>query len=381
MVNGSGRGSRRSLEGWLFASTLIALGYSVLSGRGSRQRTSRAVNRPYGSNPEPDRQAAGLASPDRHPVEDRGRHASTPRDIPRKGWRDILLRVYNEINQDRVLAVAAGVAFYGLLAIFPTIAAFISLYGLLADPATVSEHLESLQTVLPGGAIEIIGEQLQRITSQSDGSLGFSFFLGLAIALWSANAGTKAIFDALNVVYDEDEKRNFFVLNALSLLFTLSGIVLIIVGLGAMIGLPLLLERIGLGSGTEMALNLLRWPLLYIVFTIAIAVVYRYGPSRKRAKWRWITWGSLLAGLLWLAASALFSWYVANFASYNKTYGSLGAVVGLMIWMWISTIVILVCAELNAEMEHQTARDTTTPPRRPMGERGAVMADTIGHAS
>lgn len=310
----------------------------------------------------------------------RGRQADTPTEIPVKGWKDILWRTYEEFNADRLMSVAAGVTYYALLALFPAIAALVSLYGLFADPATIRDHLVSLSNILPEGAIDLIGEQVSRIASTDEETLGLSFVIGLGVSLWSANAGMKAIFDALNIVYDEEEKRGFIALNLRSLAFTLGAVVFILFALAGIVVLPIALNFIGLGSSTEWLLAFARWPVLLVGITLGLAVIYRYGPSRDQAKWKWVTPGSIVAAILWLAVSMLFSWYVANFGSYNETYGSLGAMIGFMTWIWISLIVVLLGAEINAEMEHQTAKDTTKGPDRPMGARGATMADTLGTA-
>ncbi|MBV9112829.1 MAG: YihY/virulence factor BrkB family protein [Hyphomicrobiales bacterium] len=316
------------------------------------------------------------------PIHDdgRGRAASTPSEIPKKGWKDVLWRIYQNIPEHRIISLAAGVTFYVLLAIFPGIAALVALYGLFADPSTISRHLNDLSGVLPEGATQIVGEQLGRLTAQPNSTLGFAFLIGLAVSLWSANAGMKALFDALNIVYGEKEKRSFIKLNALSLLFTLGAIVFMIVALGAIAVLPLVMSGLGLAAVTEWLVRVGKWPLLLIAIALMIALIYRFGPSREHAQWRWISWGSALAALAWLVMSLLFSWYASKFGSYNKTYGSLGAAVGFMTWIWLSTIVILLGAELDAEMEHQTARDTTTGPPEPMGQRGAWVADTVGPA-
>ena len=311
---------------------------------------------------------------------DRGREATTPTDIPAKGWKDILWRTYEEINKDRILAVAAGVTFYALLALFPAIAALVSTYGLFADPQTIQDHLTSLSGVLPGGALEIVGEQVKRISSQGGGALGFAFFFGLAVSLWSANAGMKAIFDALNVAYGEEEKRSFIQLNLRSLAFTLGVITFIVVALGAIVVVPIVLNLVGLGGAAEWLISLARWPVLLACIMLLLAALYRYGPSRKTAQWRWISAGSIVAAVVWVVASMLFSWYVASFGNYNETYGSLGAVIGLLTWMWLSTIIVLVGAELNAEIEHQTVQDTTEHRGKPLGARGARMADSVGEA-
>jgi membrane protein len=311
---------------------------------------------------------------------DRGRAADKPSEIPAKGWKDVLWRVYEEMNRDRVLAVAAGCTFYSLLAIFPGIAALVSLYGLFADAGTINQHLATLGSFLPGGALDIIGEQVKRIASKPSGSLGFAFFSGLAIALWSANAGMKALFDALNIVYDEEEKRSFIKLNAQSLMFTAGALLFLLLAIGAIVVIPVVLKLFWFGKGLEWLMSLLRWPLLYLAVLFGLACLYRYGPSRDQPQWRWVTWGSAIAGFVWLAASMLFSWYVANFGNYNETYGSLGAAIGFMTWIWISTTIVLLGGEINAELEHQTAKDTTVGGKQPIGARGAKMADTVGKA-
>jgi membrane protein len=330
------------------------------------------------------RRRAGDASPasgDRSQSETgRGRSAEAPSEIPASGWKDILLRVYRGISENRILLVAAGVTFYALLAIFPGIAALISIFGLFTDPASVANHLDTIANVAPGGAIDLLREEMTRLASQGGTTLGVSFLVSLAISLWTANSGVKAIFDALNIVYGEDEKRSFLKLNAITLSVTLGIVVFILLTLAAIVAVPVALTYIPLPGVTALVVKIGRWPILFALVTTALAVLYKYGPSRTEPRWRWITWGSVSAAIVWLAASALFSWYVASFGSYNKTYGSLGAVVGFMTWIWISIIVVLLGAKLNAEMEHQTAHESTIGQPRPIGRRGARMADTVGAA-
>jgi membrane protein len=309
---------------------------------------------------------------------DRGRLAAIPSEIPARGWRDILLRVFHNISDHRILDLAAGVTFYSLLALFPAIAALVAIYGLFADPATLSVNLDKMSGVLPGGAIEVIHDQLTRVVAQRGSTLGLTFIVSLAISLWSANAAMKSLFDTLNVVYAEREARGLVTLNAQSLAFTVGGIAFIIVALGAMVVLPAVLGFLGLSGSTELLLRLGRWPALFVVLTLALAIIYRYGPSRNQAQWRWVTWGSVFAAFAWLVLSILFTWYAEHFGNFNRTYGSLGAVIGFMTWIWLSAIVILIGGELDAEMEHQTARDTTIGPPKPLGARQATMADTIG---
>jgi membrane protein len=308
----------------------------------------------------------------------RGRRAATPSNIPLEGWKDILWRVWSEFSEDRVTLIAAGATFYLLLALFPALAAFVSIYGFVADPVTVADHIAFLGGVLPSGGVELIETQLRSLASQNEAALSFGFIVGLGFALWSANNGIKTLFEAMNIAYDETEKRGFIKLTLISLGFTLGALVigvLFIVSVGVV---PAVLAVVGLGGVTEILISLLRWPVLFVAAAFGVSILYRYGPSRERAKWRWVTWGSVVATALWLLASILFSWYLANFADYNATYGSLGAVIGFMMWTWISMVIIILGAELNSEMEHQTARDSTTGPELPMGTRGATMADTLG---
>lgn len=306
----------------------------------------------------------------------RGRSAEAPSEIPARGWKDILLRVYQGVSDDRILANAAAVTFYALLALFPAIAAVVSIYGLLADPNTIAKSLNSVSAILPGGALEVVRDQLTRLTAQGSGSLGFSFVVGLAVSLWSANGGIKALFDALNVVYEEREKRSFIRLNAVSLAFTIGMILFALIALVCVIAVPVVLQHLPYVIGS--IINIARWPILLVLVAVALACIFRYGPSRSEPRWRWISWGSAFAAMAWLAVSALFSSYAANFGSFNKTYGSLGAVVGFMTWMWLSIIVILIGAKLNAEIEHQTASESTVGQPKPLGRRGAKMADTVG---
>ena len=311
----------------------------------------------------------------------RGRQSTAPWQIPWKGWKDILWRTYHQISEDRLLAVAAGVVFYGLLALFPAITALVSVYGLFAKASTISSHLSVMAGILPGGAFDIFQEQVNRLVAKGDAKLGFGFVFGLGIALWSANAGMKAIMDALNVVYEEKEKRGFIKLNLMSLAFTVAAIVALLLAMGAVVIMPLVLGYIWLGSESELLLSLLRWPVLLVGVILGLAVLYRYGPSRREPRWQWLSVGSVFAAVTWLVTSALLSWYLAHFANYDATYGSLGAAIGLMMWLWISTIVILFGAQLNSEIEHQTARDSTVDGEKPLGTRGAAMADTVGAAA
>jgi membrane protein len=310
----------------------------------------------------------------------RGRGATNPGEIPWRGWSDVLWRTYEQVQEDRILSIAAGVVFYALLALFPAITALVSLYGLFAQSSTIQEHLAFLTTLMPGAAVTIIDEQIARVVSKGNTQLGLGFVIGLGIALWSANAGMKALIDALNIVYEEEEKRGFFKLNLVTLAFTVGAILSLLFAIAAVVALPLLLERLGLGSFTNLLVEYGRWPILMLGLIVGLAVLYRYGPSRREPKWKWVSIGSLLASVLWIAGSAALSLYLEKYAHYDATYGTLGTGIGLMVWMWMTTIVILLGAELNSEMEHQTATDTTEGRPKPLGTRGATMADTVGKA-
>jgi membrane protein len=279
-----------------------------------------------------------------------------------------------------VTQLAAGVTYYVLLALFPAIAALVSIYGLIADPNDIGAQLAALAGTIPQAAIDLIGDQLHRLTSQDQKALGLAFFAGLIMSLWSANAAISALFSALNVVYGETEKRGFVKLTLLSLAFTAGLVLFMALAMIAIVVIPALLDLMHLGRASELILNIARWPAMLAIVVLALAVVYRYGPCRADARWRWITWGSVTAAALWLIVSMLFSWYASNFGNYDKTYGSLGAVIAFMIWSWLSAVIVLMGGELNAEIEHQTARDSTTGPPKPLGARGARMADTIGAA-
>jgi membrane protein len=310
----------------------------------------------------------------------RGRFAQGPSEIPVLGWKDILWRVYNGISDDRILANAAGVTYYALLALFPGIAALVSIYGLFADPSSIVTHVDTISGFAPGGAIDVIRDQLTRLSAQGSTTLGVSFVIGLVISLWSANSGIKALFDSLNVVYAEEEKRSFIRLNAVTLTVTVATIAFLLIALACVVAFPVILNHLPASALTGRLLNVARWPILLVLVALGLTLIYRYGPSRTEPRWQWITWGGGLAAVIWLAASALFSWYAANFGSFNKTYGSLGAIIGFMTWMWVSIIVVLLGAKLNAEIEHQTARESTVGAPKPLGSRGANMADTIGPA-
>ena len=265
-------------------------------------------------------------------------------------WKHVLVRTYQEINDDRLLALAAGVVFYGLLAIFPALTALVSSYALFADASTIGGHLGLLASVMPAGAFSIVTEQVTSIVSRTTGNLSFTFLLGLGLALWSANAGVKAIIDALNVVYGVKERRSFIRLNLVSLAFTLGALAMLLTAFAAIVVVPVMLSYLPLYGYDVTLLPLLRWPALFVVVMLGLAVLYRFGPNRDHARWEFISAGAIFATAAWLGGSALLSWYLGSFANYDATYGSLGAGIGLMMWLWMTAIVVLVGAELNSEI-------------------------------
>jgi membrane protein len=306
-----------------------------------------------------------------------GHHPASPFQIPGAGWKQILWRTYARIDEDRLLAIAAGVVFFGLLAIFPAITALVSFYGLFANPSTIAGNLQSLALMLPEGSFQIVQDQIARVLAKGGTELGATFLFGLALAIWSANAGVKALIDALNVAYGEREKRSFLQLNLLSLAFTVAGIAALLLMVAAVVAFPLMLDHLGLGPESKLIFSLARWPLLFLILWGALGLLYRFGPSREHPRWEWLNVGTLAAALLWIAGSSLLSWYLSNFANYNATYGSLGAAIGLMMWMWMSAIIVLWGAELNSEIERQMTMDTTAAGPRPLGARDAARADAL----
>src|SRR5918997_1179227 len=309
---------------------------------------------------------------------DRGRGAESPREVPPRGWKDVLVRVMRQVKSDNVPLLAAGVAFFALLALVPSLVALVSVYGLVAEPADIQRNIEDALAAAPTEVRDLVSSQLSSIVESEPSGLRLGVAVGLALALWSASRGVKYLISALNVAYDEEEGRKFFKLRGLALAFTLGAIVLAAVALGALVVLPATLDSGGSEGAAPPALLIVRWPLFAIVGLAALAVLYRWAPDRQRARWRWVSPGAIFAVIGWVIASVGFSIYTANFGNYNETYGALGAIVVVMLWLFISAYVVIVGAELNAELERQTAVDSTTGPSRPLGERAAYAADTVG---
>jgi membrane protein len=310
----------------------------------------------------------------------RGRTADSPTEIPAPGWRDIAARVRNEISEDHTSLVAAGVSFFAFVAFIPGLAAAISTYGLFSDPSEVERQLSGLLGNLPEEAQQLVADQIARLAGQSTGALTWGTIIAIGLALWTASSGMANLIESINIAYDEQDGRGFVIKRGLALLFTLGAVVLVIgIAFAVTVVGPWLADITGsdLAGWTGVVVT---WLLAGAVFVAGLAVLYRVGPDRDDPEWQWVSVGSLVAVVLWLLASILFRMYVANFGSYNETYGSLAAVVILLFWLYITCFLILLGAEINAEMEHQTGADTTVGVDEPMGERGAVMADTLGEA-
>jgi len=282
-----------------------------------------------------------------------GKGAQSPAQIPGRGWWIAIKQTINGFNDDRLMTEAAGCTFYTLLAIFPALASLISLYGLVADPSTIGSQIATLEGVIPGGGMDILKDQITALTSHGSQALSFGLITGVLVSLWSANSGIKSLFDALNIVYHEREDRSFIKRTLVSFCFTLGALLFLIVSLTSIVVVPIVFNYVGLGSQLPIILAVLRWPLLVVVLTLFLGLVYRFGPSRQHVHWQWVSWGSAVASITWVLVSLGFSYYVANFGSYNKTYGSLGAAIGFMTWIWISSMVVLLGGELNSELERQ----------------------------
>ncbi|MGZ9809309.1 YihY/virulence factor BrkB family protein [Pseudoroseicyclus sp. H15] len=305
-----------------------------------------------------------------------GHEASRPRDIPLAGWKAIALRTIGEFKTDHVTLIAAGVAFYGLLAIFPAITALLAIGGLVLSPSQVTDQLANVSSMLPPRAAEIILGQATEVAGSENAGLGFAALLGLALALYSASKGVASLIEGLNIAYDEQETRGFIKLKAITLGLTVMLVIGMVAGLAATVVLPSLFSLLNLPPSLEQIFGLLRWAILFVLTVLGLATIYHFGPDRSPPKWRWLIPGAALACILWIAASMGFSIYSQNFSSYNESFGALAGVVVLLMWLWISALVLLLGAEINSEAEQQTYFDTTTGPDMPMGMRGAVKADT-----
>jgi membrane protein len=369
------------------AAQLGVVAAAVLVGRqtASRKPPQRQDGQATDAGPQGPGAAAGTEPPARHAtdpglVEDggHGRRAERPQQIPPKGWKEIALRLKTEIKQDQVPLLSAGVAFYAMLSLFPAVIAAVSIYGLVADPDTVRSQIERMTRLLPPESAEILGEQIRQITAGAGGALGVATVLGILTALWSASSGMKALVTGVNMAYDETETRKFLKLRGLALLLTLGAMLLMGIALALIVVFPAVTGD--WPAALRWTASILRWLLLAALLIVGLAVLYRYAPDRDEPRWSWVSWGSAVATLLWVAASFAFSFYVGHFGNYNKTFGALAGIIILLLWLFLTAFVVLVGAELNTEMELQTAEDTTAGPARPLGERQAHAADHVAAA-
>ncbi len=311
----------------------------------------------------------------------RGRNAETPVDIPATGWKDVAFRLKDEIAADRVGLIAAGVAFYGLLALFPAITALIAISGLLVEPNDIVDQLSSLSGVMPEEVISIITNQATAVAGSREGALGLAAAFGILVALYSASKGMASLIQGINVAYDEEEERGFIKLKLVTVGLTIFLVVSVLIALLSTLGLPALLAFIDRGPMIEIILTGGLWLGLVALTIFGLSVLYRYAPSRDAAEWKWASVGAIVGCLMWVVASAGFAFYVNNFGSYNESFGTLAGVIVLLMWFWISGFIILLGAELNAELEAQTRVDTTVGRDLPMGARDAKKADVLGEAA
>jgi membrane protein len=312
-----------------------------------------------------------------------GRGASSPAQIPAPGWKEIAVRTWKESSKDNVSLVAAGVAFYGFLAMVPLLGATVLTYGLIASPQAVLHNVSSLATMLPQDIAKLIGDQLLNVVKTSGGKKGLGVLVALAVALWGARNAAGSLIVALNIAYEEEEKRGWVRVTLLSLAITAAAVLLGMLG-AAVIGAMAALQNVlpSLGPVGIIAGKILAYAVLAGVAAAAAATLYRYGPSRAKAKWKWITPGSVFFAVGWVVLTLGFGLYVSSFGKYNVTYGSLGGVIVLVTWMYLSSFVLLFGAEFNSEIELQTARDTTASGgERPLGARGAWSADRVADGS
>jgi membrane protein len=306
-----------------------------------------------------------------------GIHAEKPTHIPWRGWKQIVKRAWAEHKADNMPIIGGGVAFFGFLAIFPSLIATINLYGLVASPETVARQVEELSAQLPESAAQLIGEQLEAIVERDSGALTVGLIVSILLALWSASGGVSNLITAVNLAYDEVETRNFVKLKLLALALTLGGIVFFLITIGLVAVLPVVLDALPLGTVGTILAEILRWVLLLAVMAGGLAVIYRVAPDRDAPRFRWVSLGSVVVTVLWALIGVGFSLYVDNFGSYDKTYGAIAGVIVLMLWLYLTCYLVLLGAEINSETEHQTAQDTTTGEPEPMGVRDATMADSL----
>jgi membrane protein len=314
-------------------------------------------------------------TPERAKKQVPGAEADKPTEIPKRGWLQIAKRGWAEAKVDQVPLLGAGVAFYGFLALFPSLIAIVLIYGLVVDPATIANQVGQLTAGLPQDATKLITDQLTLASSRQTGA-SIGLVVSILLALWSASGGMSNLMTAISTAYDEEQKRSFIKKRLLALGLTIGAIVFMVIMLALVAVFPVLADLIDNGV-IRVLLTIVRWVLVAVLVAAALAVLYRVAPDRDAPKMRWVSTGAIVATVLWLLASAGFSLYVANFGSYAKTYGAIAGIVVMLMWLWITAYAILLGAEINAESEQQTVRDTTKGPEAPLGEREAVKADTL----
>ncbi len=305
-----------------------------------------------------------------------GRNADSPGDIPASGWKGILKRVKVELKNDHVSLLGAGVAFKLLLALFPGLIAVITIWGLVSTPDQITSQLEGFTAGLPRDAGELLSAQIAKVAKGGNGTLSVALITSLAVAIWSASGGMAGLMEGCTTAYDEVDERKFPIKRGIAILLTIGAIVFLIVAIGLIAVLPAILSSVGLGSAAETAMSILRWPLLALMVAAGLAVLYKYAPDRDQPKLRWVSWGAVIATILWLIGSALFTLYVNNFGKFSETYGSFAGIIVLMLWLFLTAFIVLLGAEINGEIERQTAKDSTVGEERPMGQRNAAPADT-----
>ncbi len=306
-----------------------------------------------------------------------GHDAAIPIKIPARGWWQIAKRVKAQLAADQIQIVSAGIAFYLFLSLFPILAATVATYGLITDPSEAETQIGGLKDFLPTDVFKVVGEMIRAIASEASSTLGWSVIFSILLSIWGANKGTKAMVKGLNIAYNETEKRGFFHLNLITLGLTLGIFVVGLVMITLVAGVPLVAGNVDMPPTLASAMKVIRWPILAVMVTGVLGVLYRWAPSRDAPKWSWVSPGSLVSALLWLAGSALFSAYIDNFGSMSKTYGPFAAVVTLMLWLFVTAYIVLLGAEIKSESELQTKRDSTKGPSEPMGSRGAYVADHV----
>ena len=356
--------------------------HSGAAARSSSRRSQWELEATWDSEPEEDVGPAAYderlddLGPDPH-----GRTATRPTEIPKRGWRDIVARVWQNLGRDNTSLVSAGIGLHALLAVFPALAVLVSVYGMFASAADVARDLQPFLGVLPGDAAKLITDQLESLTAPQNHTLGFGAIVATLVALWNSRQGMVSLMTATNIAYNERERRGLLRQVVISIVFSLGAMLIFLVMLLVGVAVPLVMQVAPLGHSATTAVLVFRWVLLWAFAVLGFSIAYRYGPDRQLAKWRWVTWGSAVAATVWLLGSLAFSAYVQNFGSYGKTYGALGGVIVLIMWFYLMGFTIVLGAEINAEMEHQTAVDTTEGPPAPMGKRGAYVADTLGRTA